>query len=71
MIIKNHLRKKGFALGLALKQRLAASLKWPVVRYSLEGGTHLQLLEASIFRFVLEDSRLKFEFFICRHFVTQ
>ena len=30
MIIKNHFHKKGFALGLILKQRLAASRKWPV-----------------------------------------
>ena len=31
MIIKNHFHKKGFALGLVLKQRLAASRKWPIV----------------------------------------
>ena len=30
MIIKNHSHKKGFALGLVLKQRLAASRKWPI-----------------------------------------
>ena len=30
MIIKNHFHKKGFALGLVLKQRLAASRKWPI-----------------------------------------
>ena len=30
MIIKNHFHKKGFALGLVLKQRLAASWKWPI-----------------------------------------
>ena len=30
MIIKNHLHKKGFALGLVLKQSLAASRKWPI-----------------------------------------
>ena len=30
MIIKNNLHKKGFALGLVLKQRLAASRKWPI-----------------------------------------
>ena len=30
MIIKNHFRKKDFALGLVLKQRLAASRKWPI-----------------------------------------
>ena len=30
MKIKNHLYKKGFALGLVLKQRLAASRKWPM-----------------------------------------
>ena len=30
MIIKNHLHKKGFALSLVLKQRLAASRKWPI-----------------------------------------
>ena len=30
MIIKNHFHKKGFALGLILKQRLAASWKWPI-----------------------------------------
>ena len=34
MIIKNHFHKKGFALGLVLKQRLAASRKWPI------GGLH-------------------------------
>ena len=32
MIIKNHFHKKGFALGLVLKQRLAASRKWPIWR---------------------------------------
>ena len=32
MIIKNHFRKKGFALGLVLKQRLAASRKWSIGR---------------------------------------
>ena len=32
MIIKNHFHKKGFALGLVLKQRLAASRKWPIIR---------------------------------------
>ena len=31
MIIKNHFHNKGFALGLVLKQRLAASRKWPIV----------------------------------------
>ena len=30
MIIKNNLHKKGFALGLVLKQRLAASRKLPI-----------------------------------------
>ena len=30
MIIENHLHKKGFALVLVLKQRLAASRKWPI-----------------------------------------
>ena len=30
MIIKNHFHKKGFALGLVLKQRLTASRKWPI-----------------------------------------
>ena len=30
MRIKNHLHKKGFALGLVLKQCLAASRKWPI-----------------------------------------
>ena len=30
MIIKTHFHKKGFALGLLLKQRLAASRKWPI-----------------------------------------
>ena len=30
MIIKNYFHKKGFALGLVLKQRLAASRKWPI-----------------------------------------
>ena len=30
MIIKSHFHKKGFALGLVLKQRLAASRKWPI-----------------------------------------
>ena len=30
MIIKNHFHKKGFVLGLVLKQRLGASRKWPV-----------------------------------------
>ena len=31
MIIKTRFHKKGFALGLVLKQRLAASRKWPIV----------------------------------------
>ena len=30
MIINNHLHKKGFAPALVLKQRLAASQKWPI-----------------------------------------
>ena len=30
MIIKSHLHKKGFTLGLVLKQRFAASRKWPI-----------------------------------------
>ena len=30
MIIKNHFHNKCFALGLVLKQRLAASWKWPI-----------------------------------------
>ena len=30
MIIKNQFHKIGFALGLVLKQRLAASRKWPI-----------------------------------------
>ena len=30
MIIKNHFLKKGFALGLVLKQRLTASRKQPI-----------------------------------------
>ena len=30
MIIKNHLHNKGFAPGLVVKQRLAASRKWPI-----------------------------------------
>ena len=30
MVIKNNFRKKGFAPGLVLKQRLAASRKWPI-----------------------------------------
>ena len=33
MIIKNNLHKKGFALALVLKQRLAASRKGPIVLY--------------------------------------
>ena len=32
MIIKNHFHKKGFALGLVLKQRLAVSRKWPILK---------------------------------------
>ena len=32
MIIKNHFHKKGFALGLVLRQRLAASRKWPIFK---------------------------------------
>ena len=31
MIIKNPFHKKGFILGLVLKQRLAAFRKWPIV----------------------------------------
>ena len=30
MIIKIYIHKKGFALGLVLKQRLAAPWKWPI-----------------------------------------
>ena len=30
MIVKNHFHKKGFALGLVLKQRLPVSRKWPI-----------------------------------------
>ena len=30
MIIKNHFHKEGSALNLVLKQRLAASRKWPI-----------------------------------------
>ena len=30
MIIKNNFHKKGFVFGLVLKQRLAASRKWPI-----------------------------------------
>ena len=30
MIIKIHFHKKGFALGLVLKQRLAVSPEWPI-----------------------------------------
>ena len=30
IIKKKHFHKKGFALGLVLKQRLAASRKWPI-----------------------------------------
>ena len=30
MIIKNNFHKKGFALDLVLKQRLAVSLKWSI-----------------------------------------
>ena len=30
-MIINHFHKKGFTLGLVLKQRLAASLKWPII----------------------------------------
>ena len=36
MIIKNHFHKKGFALGLVLKQRLEASRKWPIIIISKE-----------------------------------
>ena len=31
---KNHFHKKGFALGLVLKQSLAASRKWPILGQS-------------------------------------
>ena len=34
MIIETHFHKKGFALGLVLKQRLAASRKWPITNYN-------------------------------------
>ena len=37
MIIKNHFHKKGFALGLVLKQRLAASRKRPITFSSSYG----------------------------------
>ena len=30
MIIKNYFHKKEFALGVVLKERLAASQKWPI-----------------------------------------
>ena len=34
MIIKNHFHKKGFSLGLLLKQKLASSRKWPIRYYT-------------------------------------
>ena len=30
MVMKNHFHNKGFALGLVLELRLAASRKWPI-----------------------------------------
>ena len=36
MIIKNHVHKKGFPLGLFLKQRLAASQKWPIMAITFD-----------------------------------
>ena len=41
MIIKNHFHKKGFALGLVVKQRLAASRKWPTLMSDLKRGVFL------------------------------
>ena len=32
MVVKNHFNKKGFALGLVLKQRPVAFRKWPIAR---------------------------------------
>ena len=46
MIIKNHFHKKGFALGLVLKQRLAASRKWSSA-ISARGFTILEINRAS------------------------
>ena len=41
MIIKNHFHKKGFALGLVLKQRPAASRKWPIIVFHRYGEVKL------------------------------
>ena len=35
MRIKNHFHNNGFALGLALKQRLEATRKWPIDVYTM------------------------------------
>ena len=51
MIIKNNLHKKGFALGLVLKQRLAAFRKWPIVllfNKLIKQISHLKYLNRSV-----------------------
>ena len=48
MIIKNHFHKKGFALGLVLKQRLVASRKWPIECVRTWTRNHICLLKQKI-----------------------
>ena len=45
MIIKIHFHKKAFATGLVLKQRLAASRKWPISMRSLSLHARRTLIE--------------------------
>ena len=47
MIIKNHFHKKGFALGLVLKQRLVASRKWPIQFFILYSRLLFKLLDSA------------------------
>ena len=55
LIIKNHFHKKGFALGLVLKQRLAASRKWPIH----ESGGGFSIFHFLIYVFVYRVNRRK------------
>ena len=74
MIIKNYFHKKGFALGLILKQRLAASRKWPfhwlkqVAAGGQSKGTHVRepyLLQVPVFAQVFVLSLEAFHLLLC------
>ena len=48
---KNHFHKKGFVLGIVLKQRLAASRKWPIDLTDFSITSHNYNLKLNITRF--------------------